>query len=197
MNPTKSTGPGYKRRRDDSPHPLKKKSLPHNGEKNSDSSGGKKEKNPSCSTASKTCLTATQKQNHKNKYNPYHIYSRYNAKHNTGKSFCGYYWHSTRLARKGTETIFGKMKQDFQSKATDGKIGWEGVKEMLFNFKKEQDQAYRNMMWHFLNTECDKCIFWDDVYRKQTANVSPDDDFQEISDEECIKAAMEVDGTCE
>lgn len=126
------------------------------------------------------------------------MYSRYNAKHNPGIPYCGYYWHSTRLARRGTETIFGLMKQKFQEKAKDNQLGWEEVKELLFFFKKEQDQGYRNMMWHFLNTECEKCTFWDGVYRTTTANVTPNDDsFQEVSDEDCLKAAMEADGSCE
>lgn len=88
------------------------------------------------------------------------------------------------------------MKQKFQEKANDGKIDWETCKELLFYFKKEQDQGYRNMMWHFKNTNCDKCDFWDDVYRTSTANVSVDP-IQEISDEECLKAAMEADGSSE
>lgn len=91
--------------------------------------------------------------------------------------------------------IFDDMKKEFQSRCTENKIDWGGVREMLFKFKKTMDQQYRNMLWHFLNTDCEKCTYWDEVYRKHVANVEQSP--QEISDEDMLQAAMEVDGASE
>lgn len=82
------------------------------------------------------------------------------------------------------------------SVCNDNKVEWKEVREMLFWFKKTMDQHYRNMMWHFLYTDCEKCNFWDDVYTKTVAHVdhvAP----QELTDEEMLRAAMEIDGSAE
>lgn len=91
--------------------------------------------------------------------------------------------------------IFDVMKKEFQSRCTENKLDWAGVREMLFHFKKTMDQQYRNMLWHFRNTKCEKCDYWDNVYCKHVANVEQSP--QEISDEDMLKAAMEVDGASE
>ncbi|AVR53751.1 NP1 protein [Rodent bocavirus] len=121
---------------------------------------------------------------------------RYKAKHNTDKSFCGFYWHSWRLAKKGTDKIFDEMKAEFQGKCTDGKIEWADAREMLFKFKKEMDKDYRSMLWHFRFTECEKCAFWDEVYKKHMANVHYDPP-QELSDAELLEAVAEIEKATE
>lgn len=195
MNRINSGFSGYKRKRSDSPKPGPSK-IPHrlSGEKCSASSP-QKDKNPQCSTASRPSKQPQKKKNEK--YNPYHIFSKHNALHNPGISYCGYHWHSTRLARAGTDMIFNTCKQKFQEFQQDNLINWEGTKEILFQFKKEMDQKYRNMMWHFLNTDCSKCAYWDNVFTRATANVSESPQDNEPTDEECLKAAMEVDGSSE
>nr|WES10448.1 NP1 [Rodent bocavirus] len=195
MNRTNGGYAGFKRKRSDSPRPEQKK-IPHrmNGEKGSDASHNLTQ-NQQSSTALRPCRTPqTKKKNEK--YNPYHIFSKHNAIHNPGLGFCGYHWHSTRLARAGTEMIFNGCKQKFQEYQNDGQINWEQTKEILFFLKKEMDQKYRNMLWHFKNTQCNKCEYWDNVFTRFTANISesPQDD---PTDEECLKAAMDVDGSSE
>lgn len=91
--------------------------------------------------------------------------------------------------------IFDDMKKEFQSRAKDNKVEWGDVRELLFKMKKTTDQWYRNMMWHFLYTECENCEYWDEVYRRHVANVECSS--QEVSDEDMLKAAMEVDGASE
>ena len=39
---------------------------------------------------------------------------KFKAKHNTEMSFCGFHWHSWRLAKKGTDKVFDDMKAEFQ-----------------------------------------------------------------------------------
>lgn len=83
----------------------------------------------------------------------------------------------------------------FQSRAHDNKIGWDDAREMLFQLKKTLDQWNRNMLWHFNKSQCEKCTYWNDVYEKHIANVN--DSSQEITDDEILQAAMEVDGSNE
>lgn len=87
----------------------------------------------------------------------------------------------------------------FQAKCTNNLVNWETVREMLFSLKRNLDQKYRNIMWHGMRGgHCDKCQYWDNVYMEHLANVNNDDVImQEISDEDIIAAAMEVDGTNE
>jgi len=92
--------------------------------------------------------------------------------------------------------IFNGCKQKFQEFQNDGQINWENTKEILFFLKKEMDQKYRNMMWHFKNTQCNKCEYWDNVFTRFTANISESSQ-DEPTDEECLKAAMDVDGSSE
>nr|AWB14578.1 NP1 [Murine-associated porcine bocavirus] len=117
---------------------------------------------------------------------------KFKAKHNTEMSFCGFHWHSWRLAKKGTDKVFDEMKAEFQSRCKEGKVEWVDVREMLFRFKKAMDKDYRSMMWHFRFTECEKCDFWDDVYKKQMANVYHEPP-QELTDEELLAAVQETE----
>nr|QWQ59405.1 NP1 [Bocaparvovirus sp.] len=117
---------------------------------------------------------------------------KFKAKHNTEMSFCGFHWHSWRLAKKGTDKVFDEMKAEFQSRCKEGKVEWVDVREMLFRFKKSMDKDYRSMMWHFKFTECEKCDFWDDVYKKHMANVYHEPP-QELTDEELLAAVQETE----
>nr|AYW35041.1 NP1 [Rodent bocavirus] len=203
------SSPRQKRTRSPSPMPRPRTELiRESGEKGSASTHWDQTKNRSSYTASRRWGTRTQnsgrgenKNGNKGKkpYNPFTIYAEYNAKHNTGKSYCGYYYHSTRIAKRGTDLVFNEAKQKFQAMQTDNKVEWGDVREILFWFKKTIDQQYRNMMWHFLNTECEKCQFWDDVYRKHIAQVNnePAVPIQELTDEEMLQAAIEMDGASE
>lgn len=124
---------------------------------------------------------------------------KHRAEHPEVGDFCGFYWHSTRLARKGTDYIYNEAKPGFQGRATDNKITWDDCKELLFNFKKTMDQHYRNMLWHFRRGgECQKCTYWDDVYLQHLAKVQQDqtDDSLDISDAEMLSAVedMEANG---
>lgn len=143
-------------------------------------------------TASRHSTTATQIKKH----DPFKIFPAHAAKTGCSKAFCGYYWHSRRLAKKGTDWIYDEGKKMFQSKAKNNKVEWGEVREMLFSLKKMIDQSYRNMLWHFGKSECEKCNYWDEVYLKAIANVT-NDSSQEIDDEEMLQAAMEVDGSNE
>lgn len=74
----------------------------------------------------------------------------------------------------------------------DGKLGWDGIRELLFRVKRESDKWYRNMMYHFRFTPCDNCTYWDDVYTKHLAQCDtlplPD-----LTDEEMLAAADAAD----
>ena len=88
--------------------------------------------------------------------------------------------------------------RDFQKRWKDNKCEWKDVREILFGLKKVLDQGYRNMMYHFRHTQCEKCNYWDEVYKMHLANVSPSEtEPQELTDEEILAAAMEVDGAHE
>ncbi|AGL09953.1 hypothetical protein [Bat bocavirus XM30] len=128
------------------------------------------------------------------KMTPWAVFSEHRAKTGAGIGYCGFYYHSTRLARAGTDWIFNKGKPLFQSKCTNNVCEWSDVREILFDFKKWIDQSYRNMMWHFKHGQpCARCAYWDDVYGQHLANVKPVP-IQDISDEDMLEAAMEVDG---
>lgn len=125
------------------------------------------------------------------------------SKHPEAPALCGFYWHSTRMTRVGTDLIYNQLQSDFQSLAEGGKVDWTNCKEMLFKLKKEIDQKYRNMMWHFSQGgACERCKYWDDMYRAYQAQVETDSQAPsvvpstEISDVEMLSAveSMEVDG---
>ncbi|AEM37594.1 NP [California sea lion bocavirus 1] len=161
------------------------------GERCSGSSRRDWRTNRSSFTASRTSRTA--------KTTPLDVFNRHRAETKTGLPLCGFYYHSTRLARRGTDMIFNITKPKFQEKAVDNKVTWDVVRELLFDFKKSMDQSYRNMLWHMARGgKCDKCEYWDQVYMQHLANVtSPDVHMQDVSDEDMVSAAMEVDGTHE
>ena len=136
--------------------------------------------------------------NKNKKTNPYEVFSQHMARFKPDKSYCGFYWHSCRLARRGTDYIFTEGMRDFQKRCKDNKCEWKDVREILFGLKKVLDQGYRNMMYHFRHTQCEKCNYWDEVYKMHLANVSPSEtEPQELTDEEILAAAMEVDGAHE
>lgn len=108
--------------------------------------------------------------------------------------FCGFYWHSTRIAKKGTDYIFSEGKQSFQKRAKENKVEWNDVREILFEMKKSVDQMYRNMLWHFRHSDCERCKYWDEMYATHLAKVKLLDS-QELSDAEMMQAAMEIDGS--
>nr|AKP16715.1 NP1 [Human bocavirus] len=133
-----------------------------------------------------------------NRTNPYTVFSQHRASNPEAPGWCGFYWHSTRIARDGTNSIFNEMKQQFQQLQIDNKIGWDNTRELLFNQKKTLDQKYRNIFWHFRNnSDCERCNYWDDVYRRHLANVSSQTEADEITDEEMLSAAesMEADAS--
>ncbi|QKV09258.1 NP1 [Squirrel bocaparvovirus] len=167
----------------------KRDSHHQNGENSSGSSPNTWMKTQQFSTASRTS------QRKKSKTTPYEVFARHMAEHKPDLGYCGFYWHSTRLARKGTDYIFTESKQEFQKRAKDNKINWEDAREMLFMYKKTFDQLYRNMLYHFRNTKCTRCDYWDDVYLKHLAHVnSSDSQNKELTDQEMLEAAMEIDG---
>nr|QTZ83140.1 MAG: nonstructural protein [Elaphodus cephalophus bocaparvovirus] len=166
--------------------PTQRRWIQPTGERGSGSSGAKG-KSRSSFTASRACPTLTKKKT------PYNIFSEHRAKSGTEEAFCGFYWHSTRIASKGTNDIFNGLKQEFQSRAVEGKCDWERVREILFVQKKHLDQYYRNMMYHFRFSECNKCTYWDDVYKKHLANVDTVSNSTEITDEEMLAAADAAD----
>lgn len=137
----------------------------------------------------------TLKQKWTDNYDPYKLYPAHEAKNNSGFGFCGYYWHSRRLAKRGTDWIFDEGRKQFQLKCKDNKCEWGDVREILFQLKKYIDQCNRNMMWHFRERNCEKCEYWDDFYKKHVANVEHNSKSQEVTDEEMLAAAMEVDGS--
>lgn len=129
------------------------------------------------------------------KTTPWEVFSQHKAISGTDVQTCGFYWHSTRLARAGTDYIFNKGKQDFQSRCKNNKADWPDVREILFNFKKYIDQNYRNIMWHFSKGQpCNRCLYWDNVYSEHLAKVTSVPS-QELTDEEMAEVAMEIDGT--
>ncbi|QEV86959.1 NP1 [Bocaparvovirus carnivoran6] len=217
-----------KRRRprslDRSPSPIQDKrvrwsSTSHraNGEKCSDSSPetSKKGNHQSHSTASSHCLTMTHfvkkiekhpralKPVKSNKTTPIDVFMHHRAKEqDVCPPFCGFYWHSTRLARMGTDYIFNIAKGKFQEMSKNNVISWDQCRDMLFDFKKMLDFKYRSMLWHFaMGENCDKCTYWDKVYSAHLAHIALPTQEEEpidptnVSDAEMLEVAMEVDGT--
>nr|UMB41520.1 NP1 [Bocaparvovirus carnivoran2] len=165
------------------------------GERCSESSASRWRRNRSSYTASKTSPLSRRP-----KTTPMEVFNQHRAKTKTDISMCGFYWHSTRLARSGTDWIFNSGKPLFQSKCSNNLVSWDVVREILFEFKKTIDQKYRNMLWHFgRGGYCNKCEYWDNVYLEHLANVDSSNDvvMQEISDAEMLEAAMEIDGASE
>lgn len=134
----------------------------------------------------------------KKKTTPFEVFAQHKSLVGDTPGYCGFYWHSTRIAKKGTDYIFDVAQKQFQSAQSHNQIDWKACRNILFDFKKTIDQQYRNMFWHFRNGgECEKCVYWDDVYRMHLANVDSASVSQpEITDEEMLEAAMAVDGSC-
>lgn len=127
------------------------------------------------------------------------LYPEHRATHPDAPACCGFYWHSNRLARKGTDWIFNEGLTQFQSVCRNGVIVWRDCREILFKFKKQIDQDYRNMLWHFgRGGYCERCTYWDDVYQQYMAHTQSHlSDLQgsspiksdDISDAELLAAA--------
>lgn len=171
--------------------------IRQHGEKNLESTlRYNQESRQSSYTASKTSDQATktkEKTSGGNRTNPYTVFSQHRANHPDAPGWCGFYWHSTRLARDGTNCIFNEMKQEFQELQINGKITWDNVRELLFSQKKKLDQKYRNMLYHFRhNADCPRCDYWDDVYRKHLAHVSSQES-EEVTDEEMLSAVESME----
>lgn len=124
------------------------------------------------------------------------IFNGHKKETGTDIPFCGFYWHSTRLARAGTDFIFNESKPRFQLNCTNNMVPWEFVREELFQLKKTLDQKYRNMLWHFaMGDKCTKCLYWDNVYQQTLANVDTKPEPEpEVTDQEMLELAMEIDG---
>nr|QGI57826.1 NP1 [Feline bocavirus] len=196
--------------RDPSPIPDKRArwsstSHQNNGERCSDSSPGtsKRESRRSHSTVSNQSpkLTYFVKRTQKpNKQTPLDVFMKHRAKEGGDvPPFCGFYWHSTRLARFGTDAIFNLYKPKFQEMSKNNVITWDQCRDLLFDFKKNLDYKYRSIMWHFsMGEQCHKCNYWDKMYAGHLANVSlstQEEDSDTVTDAEMLAVAMEVDGT--
>nr|AGI99540.1 NP1 [Human bocavirus] len=171
--------------------------IRRHGEKNLEyAHHSNQESRQSSYTALKTSDQATktrEKTSGGNRTNPYTVFSQHRANHPDAPGWCGFYWHSTRLARDGTNCIFNEMKQEFQELQINGKITWDNVRELLFSQKKKLDQKYRNMLYHFRHsTDCPRCDYWDNVYRRHLAHVSSQES-EEVTDEEMLSAVESMD----
>nr|QBA84453.1 MAG: NP1 [Porcine bocavirus 3] len=105
--------------------------------------------------------------------NPAQVFAEHRKREGINLDFCGFYYHSTRIAGKGTRYIFDMAKKDFQSVARNNCVTWDQHRELLFTYKRCLDNMYRSMMYHFRFTECHKCDYWDDFYRQHLAGVTP------------------------
>ncbi|ATV81495.1 NP1 [Rhinolophus sinicus bocaparvovirus 2] len=125
------------------------------------------------------------------KQNPAQVFAEHKKREGLDVDFCGFYYHSTRIAGKGTRWIFDVGKKEFQSVARQNCITWDQCRELLFTYKRCLDTMYRSIMYHFKFTPCQKCPFWDDVYRQHLANVTPIESVPpvgELSDVEMLEA---------
>ena len=124
--------------------------------------------------------------------NPAQVFAEHKKREGIDIDFCGFYYHSTRIAGKGTRYIFDLAKKDFQSVSKNNCITWDQHRELLFSYKRCLDNMYRSMMYHFRFTECHKCGYWDDMYRQHLANVTPIESVPpsvgELSDVEMLEA---------
>nr|QTZ97563.1 NP1 [Porcine bocavirus] len=124
--------------------------------------------------------------------NPAQVFAEHRKREGIQFDFCGFYYHSTRIASKGTRYIFDMAKKDFHSVAEPNCVTCNQHRELLFTFKRCLDNMYRSMMYHFRFTECQKCGYWDDFYRQHLANVTPIETVPpssiEVSDVEMLEA---------
>ena len=95
------------------------------------------------------------------------FYLEHKAKHPNCPSFCGFFWHKSRLRRVGTDLIYGEMQTEFQKLCTNNKVSWEECKNLMFHYKHVLDQKYCNMMYHHRFTDCDNCRYWDGIWNEK------------------------------
>nr|AHY96039.1 NP1 protein [Porcine bocavirus 3] len=128
--------------------------------------------------------------------NPAVVFSEHKKREGISFDFCGFYYHSTRIAAKGTRYIFDVAKRDFQAVARGNCITWDQHRELLFTYKRCLDTMYRSMMYHFRFTECQKCLYWDDFYRQHLAGVTPPETVPpssvELTDVEMLEAVEQM-----
>nr|AWW25130.1 NP1 [Porcine bocavirus] len=129
--------------------------------------------------------------------NPAQVFAEHRKREGIDLDFCGFYYHSTRIAGKGTRYIFDMAKKDFQSVARNNCVTWDQHRELLFTYKRCLDNMYRSMMYHFRFTECHKCDYWDNMYRQHLAGVSPPETVApssvgELSDVEMLEAVEQM-----
>nr|AHK26991.1 NP1 [Porcine bocavirus 3] len=124
--------------------------------------------------------------------NPAQVFVEHRKREGLDLDLCGFYYHSTRIAGKGTRYIFDVAKRDFQAVARGNCITWDQHRELLFTYKRCLDTMYRSMMYHFRFTECQKCLYWDDFYRQHLAGVTPPETVPpssvELTDVEMLEA---------
>lgn len=94
------------------------------------------------------------------------LYLEHRAENPDVPSFCGTFYHTNRLVRTGTNLIFNKYYELFKGRCNDrNQMDWEGVKDLLFTFKHDMHEKYRNMMFHFAKERCEGCLYWDGFMR--------------------------------
>ncbi|AMD43873.1 NP1 protein [Bat bocavirus] len=168
--------------------PLAQASHRQNGDSGSESSHRDRGNRQSSYTA--------LKQSRRARTTPIEVFTRHRAANNVDIQYCGFYWHSTRLARAGTDWIFNEGKQKFQERMNNNVIKWEDCRELLFDFKKCQDQKYRNIMYHLSRGgHCHKCEYWGNMYLQHLAQVETEQTQPEVSDQKMLEMAMQLDGT--
>nr|AHK26997.1 NP1 [Porcine bocavirus 3] len=131
------------------------------------------------------------------KQNPATVFMEHKKREGLDMDLCGFYYHSTRIAGKGTRWIFDVGKKEFQSVARQNCITWDQCRELLFTYKRCLDTMYRSMMYHFRFTDCQKCLYWDDFYRQHLAGVTPPETVApssvgELSDVEMLEAVEQM-----
>lgn len=124
---------------------------------------------------------------------PYDLFAEHKAATGCKHDFCGFHYHSARLANLGTSFIYDIMQKQFQEKAENNAINWSDTKELLFTLKKMLDAKYRNIMYHgMMGGHCHKCKYWDKIYTEYLSSRACNSNSSsfEISDQEML-AIME------
>nr|AHK26967.1 NP1 [Porcine bocavirus 3] len=154
---------------------------------------GRERKESSSQSSGSAVGSAWKRSKMAKRANPAQVFAEHRKREGIDLDFCGFYYHSTRIAGKGTRYIFDMAKKDFQSVARNNCITWDQHRELLFTYKRCLDNMYRSMMYHFRFTECHKCDYWDNMYRQHLAGVSPIETVApssvgELSDVEMLEA---------
>nr|QBA84376.1 MAG: NP1 [Porcine bocavirus 3] len=128
----------------------------------------------------------------KPKQNPATVFMEHKKREGLDMDFCGFYYHSTRIAGKGTRYIFDVSLDTFQSVARQNCITWDQHRELLFTYKRCLDNMYRLVSLDTCIAGHLYCGYWDDFYRQHLANVTPIETVPpssiEVSDVEMLEA---------